>query len=51
MGYINFLVESADDDFLVLKDIVLSKADKAGILKIELPKEGNYMFTICTKYR
>jgi Secretion system C-terminal sorting domain len=50
-GYINFLVESADETFKVIKDFTITQKNGAGVLKIDLPVAGKYMLTLVSKYQ
>ncbi len=50
-GYINFLVEAADESFKIIKDYTLTQANGAGVLKIDLPSAGKYLLTVVSKYQ
>jgi hypothetical protein len=50
-GYINFLVEAADESFKVVKDFTITQINGAGILKIDLPASGKYLLTVVSKYQ
>ncbi|MGC4101345.1 T9SS type A sorting domain-containing protein [Ferruginibacter sp.] len=50
-GYINFEVEVAGTSLQVVKDFTIDNNSKAGTLKVDLPKAGNYVLTIVSKYK
>jgi len=50
-GYINFVVEASDEVLKIIKDFTLDNSSKAGTIKIDLPKAGNYVLTIVSKYK
>lgn len=49
-GYINFTLESADDQ-TVLKDFSLTNKNTGGLINISLPAAGNYKLTLTSKYK
>jgi Domain of unknown function (DUF4838)/Secretion system C-terminal sorting domain len=50
-GYVNFVVESADEDLNIIKDVVLNKSNTAGAVTINLSKAGRYYFSMITKHQ
>jgi hypothetical protein len=50
-GYINFVVESADNALQVVKDFSLDNAAAAGTLQVQLPAAGRYVLSIISKYK
>ena len=50
-GYINFVVESADNALQIIKDVTLDNNSSAGTIKIDLPAAGNYVLTLISKYK
>ncbi|MBP6431810.1 MAG: DUF4838 domain-containing protein [Ferruginibacter sp.] len=50
-GYVNFVVEAADEDLNIIKDVVLSSSNTQGEITINLPKAGRYYFSMVTKYQ
>ena len=51
MGYINFLVESADRVLDIIEDFTIDQNAKKGTLTIKLPTAGNYKLTVSSKYK
>lgn len=49
-GYINFTVESVDDQ-TVVKDFSLNNKSSHAVLNITIPAAGNYILTISSKYK
>lgn len=50
-GYINFVVESADNALQVVKDFSLDNTAAAGTIQVQLPAAGKYVFSIVSKYK
>ncbi len=50
-GYINFVVEALDETLKIIKDFTLDNNSNAGTIKIDLPKAGNYVLAIVSKYK
>jgi hypothetical protein len=50
-GYINFVVESADNALQVIKDFSLDNNSTAGTLTVQLPAAGKYILSIVSKYK
>jgi hypothetical protein len=50
-GYINFVVEATDETLKIIKDFTLDNNSAAGTVKIDLPKAGNYVLAIVSKYK
>ncbi len=50
-GYLNFLVEAADETFKIVKDFTITEINGAGTLKIDLPAGGKYLLTIVSKHQ
>jgi len=50
-GYINFLVESADEVLKIVEDFTIDRNAKAGTLIITLPSAGTYKLSVLSKYK
>ena len=50
-GYLNFLVESADEALEIVEDLSIGQDAKAGTLKVSLPRAGTYKLTVSSKYK
>jgi hypothetical protein len=50
-GYINFVVESADKALQVIKDFSIDNTSAAGMITVNLPAAGKYIFTVVSKYK
>ncbi len=50
-GYINFVVESADNALQVVKDFSIDNTSPAGTLTVNLPAAGKYILSVVSKYK
>jgi hypothetical protein len=50
-GYVNFVVEAADEDLNIIKDVVLNNSNTQGEITINLPSAGRYYFSMVTKHQ
>ncbi len=50
-GYINFVVEATDETLKIIKDFSLDNNSTAGAITIDLPKAGNYILAVVSKFK
>lgn len=50
-GYINFTVESTNENPVVVKDFSINQTNSKGILLIDIPAAGVYKLTVTSKYK